>query len=718
MKKKITSFFMALLLIMLCTEPVRAESVVVHENQTEIETSASEGVRLDMAVDRDSLSSRFKIYELDDFSEGQSRIPFAEIEEAVPAMGRNSVASNTETFIEGDFKYAILADGSAKVVDYLGNETDVVVPSMADQHLVKTIGTYAFAHDNMIETLTFSEGIIAFEQASISSCSSLRELNLPASLGMDSEDGESPVITGLSCVPMYCNKMEIITVSEESEILTAQDGVLYNKSMTELLYYPTGKKDETYAIPNGVKTIGSDSFHGNSYLKKVTMPDTVTYIGYWAFCGVSSLEEINISNNCTTIGQYALSGTAIESLELPASLDVFLVWYMYMDSLKSITVDENNSVYSSHDGVLYDKNKSELIYCPSAKEGDYAILDSVTYIEEDAFKNCCLSSVTIPWSATIGINNFLGNKNPLIIYGYDGSVAEIYAQDCEIEFVSIGETPEFEVAFGSCGEHLAWKLDSRGVLTISGTGMMSSAPWQENYRNRITSIVIEEGVESIGGWGQYHGLSNITLPSTLKVIGDGAFTLCPRLSDFVIPDGVVEIGRSAFSECDNLTHISIPASVEKIGDSAFRWCKRLEEITVDFDNWNYSSIDGVLFNLSQTELIQYPAGKNSHGTYVIPAGVQHIGYGAFAYSRINFNTVVIPDSVVDIKDNAFGDSYVQNVFIGKVQLILKAVHFIVAKAFARFLSAVMLHVLKEVHFEDYIVWKPYIILHLKKIGIG
>ncbi|MCI8491306.1 MAG: leucine-rich repeat domain-containing protein [Lachnospiraceae bacterium] len=85
----------------------------------------------------------------------------------------------------------------------------------------------------------------------------------------------------------------------------------------------------------------------------------------------------------------------------------------------------------------------------------------------------------------------------------------------------------------------------------------------QDYSGEGQSRIAEEGVESIAGWGQYHGLSNIMLPSSIKIIGDEAFHLCPRLSDFVIPDGVKEIGRNAFSDCDNLTNISIPASVEK-----------------------------------------------------------------------------------------------------------------------------------------------------------
>lgn len=465
---------------------------------------------------------------------------------------------------------------------------------------------------------------------------------------------------------MYCDKLEVITVPQESEILTVQDGVLYNKSMTELLYYPTGKKDETYTIPNGVKTIGGNSFHGNSYLKKVTMPDTVTYIGYWAFFNDSALQEINISANCKIIGQYAFSGTAIETLELPASLDDFLVWYMYMGNLKSITVDKDNLVYSSHEGVLYNKNKTSLIYCPSAKEDDYIIPDSVTYIEERAFSSHSLSSVTIPWSAAIGVDNFLENRNPLVIYGYNGSAAQRYVQDYSdynIEFVSIGEMPVLEVASGTCGKHLKWRLDNRGVLTISGKGKMTSAPWQEKYRNRITEIIVEEGVESFGGWGPYCSLSTITLPSSLKVIEDHAFDQCSRLSDFIIPDGIIEIGSHAFSKCGNLTNIFIPASVEKIGDGAFYQCDRLKEITVDSGNWNYSSLEGVLFNFNQTELIQYPDGKENYDTYIIPAGVQHIGDGAFSSSR--FNMIVIPDSVVDIKDSAFYQSSVKNIFIGE-----------------------------------------------------
>lgn len=175
---------------------------------------------------------------------------------------------------------------------------------MFGEHPVKAIGTYAFAHDDMIETFTLSEGIIALEQESIFGCHSLRELHLPASLGLTSENSDSSIVTGLTCVPESCVKLELITVPEKSEILTVQDRVLYNKNMTELLYYPTGKKGETYTIPDGVKSIGGSSFLDNSYLKKVTMPDTVTYIGYWAFCDDSALQEINISANCSGQGNW------------------------------------------------------------------------------------------------------------------------------------------------------------------------------------------------------------------------------------------------------------------------------------------------------------------------------------------------------------------------------------------------------------------------------
>lgn len=98
--------------------------------------------------------------------------------------------------------------------------------------------------------------------------------------------------------------------------------------------------------------------------------------------------------------------------------------------------------------------------------------------------------------------------------------------------------------------------------------------------------------------------------------GSGGAVVIPSAIDGKTVTG---IGDSAFQESTNLTSITIPAGIASIGDGAFSACASLTAINVDAANAFFSSADGVLFNKSQTLLIQCPGAKT--GSYAIPAGV-------------------------------------------------------------------------------------------------
>jgi hypothetical protein len=126
----------------------------------------------------------------------------------------------------------------------------------------------------------------------------------------------------------------------------------------------------------------------------------------------------------------------------------------------------------------------------------------------------------------------------------------------------------------------------------------------------------------------------------------------------VIPDTitglpVTAIGDWAFSG-DSITVVTIPNSVTNIGGGAFAYCSSLTAINMETNNPAYSSVSGVLFDKSQTTLIEYPSGKV--GSYSIPNSVTSIGDDAFAYCY-GLNSVTIPNSVTSIGDGAFADCY-------------------------------------------------------------
>ena len=119
------------------------------------------------------------------------------------------------------------------------------------------------------------------------------------------------------------------------------------------------------------------------------------------------------------------------------------------------------------------------------------------------------------------------------------------------------------------------------TLTVSGSGAMadyestSNRGWNSSVSS-ITSIVINEGVTSIGKYAFYGcknvSMTSVTLPSSLTSIGNSAFGDCRYMTSCNIPSGVTTIGGRAFYQCENLESISIPASVTSIGGSAFYSC--------------------------------------------------------------------------------------------------------------------------------------------------
>lgn len=126
------------------------------------------------------------------------------------------------------------------------------------------------------------------------------------------------------------------------------------------------------------------------------------------------------------------------------------------------------------------------------------------------------------------------------------------------------------VQSGTCGSNMTWTLDDEGVLTITGTGVMTSHPWCD-YKDSIKSVVIGDGVTSIFEWAfsSCHAIERVEIPGSVTVIGEYAFHDCTALTEISIPDGVETIKYCAFLSCSGLTNIAIPDSVTEIGRSAF-----------------------------------------------------------------------------------------------------------------------------------------------------
>lgn len=190
-----------------------------------------------------------------------------------------------------------------------------------------------------------------------------------------------------------------------------------------------------------------------------------------------------------------------------------------------------------------------------------------------------------------------------------------------------------------CGENATWDIkNNTGVLTISGSGDMYDNPSFNILGDYIGTVIINPGITSIGENAFYTShVSDITIPNTIK-----------------------SIGEKAFWGCEMLSSLSFPASLTSIGEYTIEKCPSLCSISVDNENKYFSSENGVFYNKDKTKLIVYPAGKSGN-TFTIPNSVKSLGVCAFDYCT-SLTEINIPASVAKIEYGPFyGSEKLKNI---------------------------------------------------------
>lgn len=530
-----------------------------------------------------------------------------------------------------------IPNGVKELGDYSLKDATFVAVNCNEE--LKNICSNVFSNCANLTEINFNSGLEVIGESAFENCVLLKNINLPKSTNAVKERA------------FYgCSILEKITVDSENTSFVSDNGILFTYDRSELVYYPLGKTDTEYEIPDTVTTIGAYAFSDNEKLTKITfnegiekinshaffackkltnvnLPDTVTNIGAYAFSNCLSLVGINVGKSLTEVGEYAFNRCEIlSSIILPDTIqfvdrDVF----RNCSELKSITIGKSISSFGHEAFVNCDKlnivnftgtadqwsvirfadEKSNPTYFAKKINIDGELLESlilkeVTRVHCYTFVNCeCITSIIFPDTLTeIGESSFDGCKN--------------------VEYIKFKSDPKF--------------LDEKAFNNVDKV-TTAVIPALEEYAFNVKNLTT---VTLFGG-----------------NLGKVKFKSMPNLTDLTLSYGYTEIKSGELANCGLVTTLTLLSSIVKIEADVFSEFNSLEEVNYkgSIDKWAEIEFDTLLSNpVAKAKNILI--GGNKVTKINLNDTLTKVNPYAFA-GFIDVTEVVIPDTVKSIGSSAF-----------------------------------------------------------------
>ncbi len=634
---------------------------------------------------------------------------FAEDEEVT--MSAKEIELNKKT--EDGYEYIKVEDGSAvELVKYVGNETEVKLPSKLGGLSVITVGEGCFEGNETVVSVKFNSEIVTVKDKAFKDCTALKEVTKTDSLtalGASAFEGCSAIeefeypesvtavpekcfagCTALAVIKEHKNLKNVASDAfKDTAWENAQpDGAL---SFGRVTYGVKGQVKDI-EVPKGVSLIEDYVFLGCDYIETVTLGPDVEEIGLYAFqnCtnlkvfnfdeaigvveagafkGCSSLEKADFSETTlATIGYEAFAGcTSLAEIKIPETLSDIGDFAFADTKFKTIEFGKNINAVGANSFVgntaleainVVDNNK------------EFSAVDGVLYNKKGT------SLVTFPAGKTgnyelpqgveeIKAYAFKNAKLSALILAEEPALKYIGAnafENSQIEEVEIGPNVE---KIGSSAFKNAKKLNkvtfNEGLTYIAASAFEGCAS--------LAEIALPDTLRDIANSAfKNAGLKSVDLGDGVAKINSEAFAGNKNLTDLYIGKNVEKLGNGAFRDCTKLVAVNLPASLVSFNGNAFSGCDSLVKITVDEDSENYKAVGSAIYSADGKSLVL--AGNKNTASLIVADGTEVIKANAFELAK-NVAEISLPASLTEIRGNALDNTAwfknsVGTVYAGKI----------------------------------------------------
>ena len=418
--------------------------------------------------------------------------------------------------VKENYQYTVLADGTVEINGYTGTESVLSLPETIDGRIVSSIGENAFRGNEILAEVTIPKSVTTLQYQSFASCKNLTNVTMESGSKLQTIEGASF---------FECEKLEGFVCPDGVTSIgnntfwdcKALKEVVFNKKLITIGRAAfAGAGLEKADLPDSLTELGDTAFSGCLKLKEVHISTGIKEIKKWTFNSCESLEEIKIPDNIVSIGENAFLDSGLKKIDIP-------------DSVESI----------GKEAFSRSRNLQEVI-----------IGNGLSYVAQDAFSWCDLKNIKIGNKVkTIADYSFVGNCN-LKNVTVPKNVTEI--EYAVFDKCTSLETIELPADLGKIGGEAF-----RGTVWYENQkdGVVYAAKALYKYKGQMpenTEIEVKAGTKGISSFAFQHctNLKNIIIPDSLTTIGDYAFYDCTEMNEITIPDTVTEIGKMSLGYVD------------------------------------------------------------------------------------------------------------------------------------------------------------------------